>query len=155
MIPIVYYFGTCSIKGELEYIYSGDRTREDLLQFAYRMSGPPVQQITQIDSLEMLKSQNDLFFTYVGQRNGSLWEGYLAVAEHFQPHAYFYATTRHLASQHFDVDTAPVVLVYKESHYYHFPCKYRLGQQKMSTVYLNSLLTTQYCCCFQYQMTIK
>lgn len=87
------------------------------------MSGPPVQQVTQIDSFEMLKSQNDLFFVYVGEHNGSLWDMYFAIAEHFQPHAYFYATNRELATQHFQIDTLPVVLVYKESHYYHFPCK--------------------------------
>lgn len=113
-----------SIKGEQEFIYNGDRVREDLLSFAYRMSGPPVQQVTQIDSFEMLKSQNELFFTYVGQRNGSLWNMYYAVAEHFQPHAYFYATSRELGSQHFHIDLEPVVLVYKENNHYHFPSGY-------------------------------
>lgn len=101
-------------------MYTGDRVREDLLTFVYRMSGPPVQQVTQSDSFDMLKSQNDIFFTYVGQRNGSLWESFFTVAEYFQPHAYFYATSRNLAGQHFDIDATPVVLVYKESHYYHF-----------------------------------
>lgn len=112
-----------SIKGEQEFIYSGDRVREDLLAFAYRMSGPPVQLVTQIDSFDMLKAQNDLFFTYVGQRNGSLWNMFHRIAEHFQPHAYFYATTRQLAHPHFQIDTLPVVLVYKESSHFHFPRK--------------------------------
>lgn len=112
-----------SIKGEQEFIYDGDRVREDLLAFAYRMSGPPVQQVTQVDSFDLLKSQNDLFFTYVGQRNGSLWNNFYSIAEHFQPHAYFYTTNRELASQHFHIDVVPVVLVYKENNHHHFPCE--------------------------------
>lgn len=94
-----------------------------MLAFAYRMSGPPVQLVTQIDSFDMLKAQNELFFTYVGQRNGSLWKKFYRTAEHFQPHAYFYATHRELAVPHFQIDTLPAVLVYKETSHYHFPCK--------------------------------
>lgn len=112
-----------SIKGEQEYIYNGDRMREDMLAFAYRMSGPPVQLVTQIDSFDMLKAQNELFFTYVGLRNGSLWKKFYRTAEHFQPHAYFYATSRELATPHFQIDTLPAVLVYKETNHYHFQCK--------------------------------
>lgn len=112
-----------SIKGEQEYIYSGERVRDELLAFAYRMSGPPVQLVTQIDSFDMLKGQNELFFTYVGQRNGSLWNSYFKIAENFQPHSNFYATSRELAKPHFQVDTLPVVLVYKENSHYHFPRK--------------------------------
>lgn len=118
---MIYVF---SIKGEQEYIYAGDRVREDMLAFAYRMSGPPVQLVTQIDSFDMLKAQNELFFTYVGQRNGSLWNKFYRTAEHFQPHAYFYATSRDLATVHFQIDLLPTVLVYKESNHYHFPCKF-------------------------------
>lgn len=89
------------------------------------MSGQPVQLVTQIDSFDMLKAQNELFFTYVGPRNGSLWNIYYSVAEHFQPYAYFYTTSQELADAHFDIDTVPVVLVFKESSHYYFPRKFR------------------------------
>lgn len=117
------FFLNSSIKGEQEYVYSGDRVRDDLLAFAYRMTGPPVQLVTQIDSFDMLKGQNELFFTYVGPRNGSLWNSFYRVAEHFQPHAYFYATSHELAKPHFQIDTLPVAVVYKEGGHFHFPCK--------------------------------
>lgn len=94
-----------------------------MLAFAYRMSGPPVQQVTQMESFDMLKTQNELFFSYVGPRNGSLWNNYYAIAEHFQPHAYFYTTNREIASLHFHINNVPVVLVYKENNHYHFPSK--------------------------------
>lgn len=112
-----------SIKGHQEYLYTGDRIKEELLAFATRMSGPPVQQVTQVDSFDMLKIKNELFFTYVGQKNGSLWSTYKTVAEYFQPHGYFYSTNRELASRHFHVDTLPLVLVYKENNHFHFPRK--------------------------------
>lgn len=94
-----------------------------MIAFAYRMSGPPVQQVTQMESFDMLKTQNELFFSYVGPRNGSLWNNYYTIAEHFQPHAYFYTTNRDIASQHFHINSVPVVLVYKENNHYHFPSK--------------------------------
>lgn len=129
------FIGYFSIKGEQEYIYSGERVRDDLLAFAYRMSGPPVQLVTQIDSLDMLKAQNELLFTYVGQRNGSLWNMYHKIAEHFQPHSNFYATSRELAKPHFQIDTLPVVLVYKENSHYHFPRKYLYKNNDMRLLY--------------------
>lgn len=112
-----------SIKGDQEYIYNGDRIRDDMLAFAYRMSGPPVQQITKVESFDRLKIQNELFFSYVGPRNGSLWNNYYAIAEHLQPHAYFYTTNPEIASQHFHINNVPMVLVYKENNHYHFPSK--------------------------------
>lgn len=105
-----------------------------MLAFAYRMSGPPVQLVTQIDSLDYLKAQNELFFVYVGQRNGSLWNKFYRIAEHFQAHAYFYATSRELATPHFQIDALPAVIVYKESNHYHFPCK---SQNLSSSFYYN------------------
>lgn len=104
-------------------MFTGDRVKEELLAFALRMSGPPVQQVTQIDSFNTLKTQNEVFFTYVGQRNGTLWTAYSSIAEIFQPHGYFYSTTREIADRHFHIDTLPVVFVYKENNHYHFPRK--------------------------------
>lgn len=103
-------------------MFTGDRVKEELLAFAMRMSGPPVQPVTQMDSFNMLKTQNEIFFTYVGQRNGTLWTAYLSIAEIFQPHGFFYSTSREIADRHFQIDTLPVVLVYKENNHYHFPC---------------------------------
>lgn len=73
-----------SIKGHQEFIYNGDRTKEELLPYATRMSGPPVQQVTRSESVDMLKSNNPIFFSFVGKQEGLLWDTYHAVAEHFQ-----------------------------------------------------------------------
>jgi thioredoxin domain-containing protein 10 len=61
------------LKGEFQYTFKGDRTKEEIVNFALRVSGPPVQQITRSESLENLKASNPLFFVYVGDHEGSLW----------------------------------------------------------------------------------
>lgn len=109
------------IKGPYDYVYTGDRTKEDLLHFVNRMSGPPVQQVTRPDSIDILKANNPIFFTYVGKQDGILWDVFYSAAESYQPHGYFYATSVEIAKRHFGIDTVPAALVYKERSHYYFP----------------------------------
>lgn len=109
------------IKGHQEYVYSGDRTKDEMLAFVARMTGPPVQLVSQIETFSNLKADNEVFFTYVGPRNGSLWTTYHSIAEIFQPYGFFYTTSKEIASRHFDISTLPTILVYKDNNHYHFP----------------------------------
>jgi thioredoxin domain-containing protein 10 len=98
-----------------------------------RMSGSAVQQVTRIDSFEVLKGNNPVFFTYVGKQDGALWETYYSVAETFQAHSYFYATSTEIADRHFEIDITPAILVYKEKVHYYYPREYeqtRIIEQK-------------------------
>lgn len=61
------------MKGEQDHIYHGDRTKEELLAFAHRMKGPPVQVIPRHEVLTNLKNSVNIFFVYVGKQNGALW----------------------------------------------------------------------------------
>lgn len=109
------------IKGDQEFVYSGDRTKDDLINYVLRMSGPPVQLVTRPESIDMLKGAHSIFFMYVGQQDGTLWDTYYAAAENYQPHGFFYVTSADLASQHFEIKDLPTVIVYKEDNHYHFP----------------------------------
>lgn len=109
------------IKGHQEYVYNGDRTKDEMLAYTARMTGPPVQAVAQMDTFSNLKTEKEIFFTYVGPRNGSLWTTYHSTAEIFQPHGFFYTTSKEIATRHFDISTLPTVLVYKENNHYHFP----------------------------------
>ncbi|XP_055843944.1 protein disulfide-isomerase TMX3 [Episyrphus balteatus] len=102
------------IKGNMEFTYSGDRTKEDLVDYALRMSGPPVQLVTRTESVDMLKDAHTLFFMFVGQQEGVVWDTFYGAAESYQEHGFFYATTEDIAQQHFDIEQLPAVLVYKE-----------------------------------------
>lgn len=62
-----------SLKGDQEYVYHGDRTRDEIVKFALRLSGPPVQEITKPQSFFTIKKERDLYFLYVGDRAGVLW----------------------------------------------------------------------------------
>lgn len=62
-----------SLKGEQEFIYNGDRTRDEIVKFALRVSGPPVQGITKTQSFDTIKKEHDIYFLYVGERSGPLW----------------------------------------------------------------------------------
>lgn len=62
-----------SLKGEQEFMYYGDRTRDEIVKFALRLSGPPVQEITRTQSFDTIKRERDLYFLYVGDRSGVLW----------------------------------------------------------------------------------
>lgn len=70
--------------------------------------------------MDNLKTHNALFFMYVGSQEGHLWDIYNQVAEHFQPHGFFYAASTEIAKRHVDIDDLPAVFVYKESMHYFF-----------------------------------
>lgn len=107
-------------KDEEIYTFYGDRTKDDIIKFALRMSNPPVQEITRPDSLSNIKTTSTIFFLYVGNRIGPLWEAYEHSASKLQPHGYFYSTDVEIASQHNIIEEQPIVLVCKESLYYFY-----------------------------------
>lgn len=80
-----------------------------------------MQQVTRPESFEILKTNNPIFFIYVGKQAGNLWNSYYVASENNQAHGYFYATSLEVASKHFFIDATPVILVYKENTHYTFP----------------------------------
>lgn len=128
------------MRGNNEFVYSGERSKDELLHFVMRMSGPPVQQVTRVESFEILKANNPIFFIYVGKQSGNLWDNYYIASERNQPHGYFYATSLDVASKHFFIDTTPVILVYKENTHYTFPLSD--SHDIIDTAHLNESLHT-------------
>lgn len=109
------------IKGHQEYVYNGDRSKDELVEYALRMSGPPVQLVTRPESIDMLKGSHTIFFMFVGQQDGIVWETYYTASERYQPHGFFYATSDELANQHFNIEKLPSIIVYKEENHYFYP----------------------------------
>ncbi|EDW95468.1 protein disulfide-isomerase TMX3 isoform X2 [Drosophila teissieri] len=109
------------IKGNMEFTYNGDRGRDELVDYALRMSGPPVQLVTRTESVDMLKGSHTIFFIFVGQQEGVVWDTYYAAAEGYQEHGFFYATSEDIAAQHFDFEKLPAVIVYKEEQHHFYP----------------------------------
>lgn len=109
-----------SIKGEEQHTFHGDRTREEIVNFALRMSGPPVQEITRPESLTNIKNMNYLFFMYVGPYQGPLWEAYFSAAVKLQPFAFFYSGAAEITKNQIDIDELPIIFVYKENTHYFY-----------------------------------
>lgn len=120
------------LKGDQEFVYHGDRTKDEIVRFALRLSGPPVQEITRTQSFEAIKKDQDVYFLYVGEKTGSLWETYNKIADTFQPHAFFYQSYTHVAEKHVPSETTPAVFVYKENSHYHFTGKDRSSYEALN-----------------------
>lgn len=113
--PTILFF-----KGDKEFIYHGDRTRDEIVNFALRLSGPPVQEITKTQSFDLIKEERDLYFLYVGEKSGTLWDFYHKTANVFQPHAFFYQSHPTVVRKHAPIKHVPALFVYKESSHYNF-----------------------------------
>lgn len=62
-----------SFKGQQQFTYNGDRTKDEIVKFALRLNGPPVQEVTKMESFDTLRKDRDLYFLYVGERASPLW----------------------------------------------------------------------------------
>lgn len=65
-----------SLKGSLKHEFAGEQTKEELVNYALRMAGPPVSVVAKPDTVDIIKEKNPIFFTYVGQQSGPLWVSY-------------------------------------------------------------------------------
>ncbi|XP_044767104.1 protein disulfide-isomerase TMX3 [Coccinella septempunctata] len=109
------------ITSDNDFTYHGDRNKEDIINFALRMAGPPVQQVTRPESLANLKGMNQLFFMYVGDQEGPLWDSFNNVATKMQPHSFFYVTTKEIAGSHVNISRdLPAVFVHKDNLHYFY-----------------------------------
>lgn len=137
-LPIRGYPTIMFFKGHQEFLYSGDRTKEDLVDYSMRMSSPAIQLVTRVESIDMLKTSHKSFFLFVGEQIGTVWTTFFDVAEGFQEHGFFYATSEEIATQHFDIEHLPAVLVYKEENHYFYP--YAHKAHEMTTPEVNDTL---------------
>lgn len=109
------------LKHGQEFVYSGERSKDDLLHFVMRLSGPPVQEVKRPDSLDVIKSTNPVWFAFIGRQENILWNSYNSIAEKFQAHSYFYSIPLDIASRHLSIDTEPAIIVHKDRSITHFP----------------------------------
>jgi thioredoxin domain-containing protein 10 len=86
-----------------------------------------------------------VFFVYIGQQAGNLWNSYYVVSEHNQAHGYFYSTSLEVAGKHFFIDQTPLILVYKENTHYVFPLsdKHDIIEQSQLNNSLNTWVTQE------------
>lgn len=137
-LPIHGYPTIMFFKGSQEYLYKGDRTKEDLVDYSMRMSSPAIQLVTRVESIDMLKTSHKSFFLFVGEQIGTVWTTFFDVAEGFQEHGFFYATSEEIATQHFDIEHLPAILVHKEENHYFYPHAHKAHE--MTTAEVNETM---------------
>ncbi|KAL1513223.1 hypothetical protein ABEB36_002659 [Hypothenemus hampei] len=108
------------LKPDYEHTYNGERSKEAIVNYALRMAGGPVQDVRQVDSIDRLKKQNQLFFMYVGKPKGPLWDTYFATASLLQPYVFFYSVHENLVKDTVDIPSTPAIFVHKEGSHYFF-----------------------------------
>lgn len=72
MVCIISIF---SLKGPLQHEYIGDRIKDEMVNYAMRMSQPAVQRLSHMDTIGYLKEAHSIFFVYIGKQSGHLWVG--------------------------------------------------------------------------------
>lgn len=70
--------------------FRGDRTKEELIDFALRMFGPPIRTIANCNDIEKLQEKHSVFFGYIGNDTvGNFSE----LAKKHQSHNWFYQSS--------------------------------------------------------------
>ncbi|XP_057653364.1 protein disulfide-isomerase TMX3-like [Diorhabda carinulata] len=103
------------ITSDNDYTFHGERNKDEIIQFATRISGPPVQIISSAKYLSYVKSLNEICFVYVGDLKGDLWDIFYNISRKLQPYANFYAINEILTKEVETITTVPTVFVYKEN----------------------------------------
>jgi hypothetical protein len=67
--------------------FRGDRNKDDIIDFALRVNGPPVRQLANCNEIDSLRRTHKVFFTYFGQ---NLNENFNKTATNYQNIDWFY-----------------------------------------------------------------
>ncbi|XP_065213681.1 protein disulfide-isomerase TMX3 [Planococcus citri] len=109
------------LKGDQDqFIYNGDRSTEEIVHFTLRVANPPVRKFNNGELIDRLKREKIIFFSYLGEPKGDLWDLYREVAVRFQPYSYFYHAPPSIAKKHFKSHGMPAIVVHKENNVYVF-----------------------------------
>ena len=111
------------MKGDSVFTYEGDRTREDLVNFALRLMGPSVTKIDTKVDFEMAKKRSELFFLFAGETEGTEWEHYEKMANKLQQHEFFYFADAKTAETFSGSKETQSIRVYKDDSSYKFDGK--------------------------------
>lgn len=111
------------LKGDKTYTYKGDRNRDDIVDFALRLEGLPVQKLRNGGELEQIKNRHEVFFlivTNTAEDTSELWQAYNQVAEYYQESNYFYSTHAEAGLQDLQDEDLPRIHVFKDERRLNF-----------------------------------
>lgn len=72
----------CRLKEGREFVFNGDRTKDELVKFVQRLTGPPVQEIDRSQDFISIKNRKDASFLYIGNKQDRLWVRFIKERAH-------------------------------------------------------------------------
>ncbi|XP_058274047.1 protein disulfide-isomerase TMX3a [Hemibagrus wyckioides] len=104
------------IKGDKYFHYNGQRTKDAILEFTERVSGPFVRALSSVRLFQHALSRHELFFLYVGGRSPLKGQFY-KVASEFIIYNYFFSATVDVLPQAVTLQDVPSIAVFKDGSY--------------------------------------
>ncbi|XP_040921511.1 protein disulfide-isomerase TMX3-like isoform X3 [Toxotes jaculatrix] len=105
------------LKGDLAYNYKGPRTKDDIVEFANRVSGPAVRALPSKQMFEHMMKRHDVLFVYVGGES-PLREKYNDVASELIVYTYFFSASEEVLPESVTLPEVPTVVVFKDGAYF-------------------------------------
>uniref|UniRef100_A0A673YWK3 protein disulfide-isomerase n=1 Tax=Salmo trutta TaxID=8032 RepID=A0A673YWK3_SALTR len=105
------------LKDDLKYTYRGPRTKDGILEFADRVSGPLVRSLPSQQVFQNVMSRHGVLFVYVGGPS-DLKEKYISVAKEMIVHTYFFSAARNILPKTVTLEDYPAVAVFKDGTYF-------------------------------------
>ncbi|XP_073720072.1 protein disulfide-isomerase TMX3 isoform X1 [Misgurnus anguillicaudatus] len=105
------------LKGELAYNYKGPRTKDDIIEFANRVSGPAVRSLPSKQMFEHVLKRHNVLFVYVGGES-PLKEKYIEVASELIVYTYFFSASEDVLPESVNLPELPSVLVFKDGSFF-------------------------------------
>ncbi|XP_046884026.1 protein disulfide-isomerase TMX3-like isoform X2 [Hypomesus transpacificus] len=110
------------LKDDVKYNYQGPRTKDGILDFATRVSGPLVRPLTTPQLFQHALSRHNVLFVYVGGAS-LLKTDYVSSAKELIVHTYFFSASRDVLPKGVTIHPLPAVVVFKEGTFYTYDSK--------------------------------
>ncbi|XP_016330339.1 protein disulfide-isomerase TMX3-like isoform X2 [Sinocyclocheilus anshuiensis] len=104
-------------KGELSFDYKGPRTKDAIIEFTNRVSGPVVRPLSSVQLFQHVMSRHDLIFVYIG-RELLLKKEYYKAATEYIVHTYFFTASEEVLPKAVTLQDVPAIAVFKDRTYY-------------------------------------
>ncbi|XP_014823415.1 PREDICTED: protein disulfide-isomerase TMX3-like isoform X2 [Poecilia mexicana] len=105
------------LKNNVKFNYPGSRTKESIMDFIDRVSGPLVRSLSSTRLFQHAISHHDVLVVYVGATS-ELKGNLTAAAEELIVHTYFFSASREILPQEVTLTSLPAVLLFKDGTYF-------------------------------------
>ncbi|XP_013855195.1 protein disulfide-isomerase TMX3 isoform X2 [Austrofundulus limnaeus] len=106
-------------KNQVKYNYAGSRTKDGIMAFSDRVSGPLVRSLSSVQLFQHTMNRHDVMFVYVGAKS-ELKGNYTTAAEELIVHTFFFSATRDVLPKAVTLPSLPAVMVFKDGTYFFY-----------------------------------